>query len=308
MSPAPSSPDVSERQRGPVTLRRGQIQDTTTDERLLDSRGPSDWVHTDPWRVLRIQREFVEGFGALAELGPAVGVFGSARTSADSPEYALGGEARPQARRGRLRGHHRRGPRHHGGRQPGRLRGRRRLGRARHRAPLRAGPQPLRRPLDQLPLLLRAQDDVRQVRRGVRHLPRRVRDPRRALRGPDPRPDAKDHSLPDRPRGQRLLGGSVDWIRGAVLESGKVAAGGPGAISVTDEVDGRCPSSWTATMRRASPTSGPPTRLSSWPRGVRPAGRRTARERYDPGRARAIGLRLLRVLHGDRPGARRDGR
>ena len=56
-----------------------QVLATTTDERLLDSRGPSDWVHTDPWRVLRIQSEFVEGFGTLAELGPAVSVFGSAR-------------------------------------------------------------------------------------------------------------------------------------------------------------------------------------------------------------------------------------
>jgi hypothetical protein len=47
-------------------------------------------VHTDPWRVLRIQSEFVEGFGLLAELGPAVSVFGSARTSIDDPEYATG--------------------------------------------------------------------------------------------------------------------------------------------------------------------------------------------------------------------------
>ena len=46
-------------------------------------------MHTDPWRVLRIQSEFVEGFGALAELGRAVSVFGSARTPRDSPEYAL---------------------------------------------------------------------------------------------------------------------------------------------------------------------------------------------------------------------------
>ena len=42
-------------------------------------------MHTDPWRVLRIQSEFVEGFGALAELGPAVSVFGSARTRPDHP-------------------------------------------------------------------------------------------------------------------------------------------------------------------------------------------------------------------------------
>jgi uncharacterized protein (TIGR00730 family) len=81
-----------ERHKGPVTLRRRQVGTTTTDQRLLDSRGPSDWVHTDPWRVLRIQSEFVEGFGALAELGRAVSVFGSARVSRDSWEYTKGQE------------------------------------------------------------------------------------------------------------------------------------------------------------------------------------------------------------------------
>jgi uncharacterized protein (TIGR00730 family) len=76
-----------EKRRGPVVLRRSQMQRTTTDQRLLDSRGPTDWVHADPWRVLRIQAEFVEGFGTLAELGPAISVFGSARVQRDSPEY-----------------------------------------------------------------------------------------------------------------------------------------------------------------------------------------------------------------------------
>ncbi|AHH94314.1 TIGR00730 family Rossman fold protein [Kutzneria viridogrisea] len=80
-----------ERQRGPVVLRRDRTTDAgTTDQRLLDSRGPSDWVHTDPWRVMRIQAEFVEGFGALAELPKAVTVFGSARTKPEHPEYELG--------------------------------------------------------------------------------------------------------------------------------------------------------------------------------------------------------------------------
>jgi uncharacterized protein (TIGR00730 family) len=82
------------RHRGPVMLRGGEpdprLQGTTTDARLLDRRGPTDWVHTDPWRVLRIQSEFVEGFGLLAELPRAVSVFGSARTSQDSPHYASG--------------------------------------------------------------------------------------------------------------------------------------------------------------------------------------------------------------------------
>src|SRR5689334_22675629 len=73
-------------------MRRSQVDGTTTDQRLLDSRGPSDWVHTDPWRVLRIQAEFIEGFGALAELGPAIACFGSARTEPDDPTYAMGEE------------------------------------------------------------------------------------------------------------------------------------------------------------------------------------------------------------------------
>ncbi|WP_052462641.1 LOG family protein [Nigerium massiliense] len=74
-------------QQGPVLRRRDQVQSTTTDQRLLQSRGATDWVHADPWRVMRIQAEFVEGFGTLAELGPAVSVFGSARTSSDSPYF-----------------------------------------------------------------------------------------------------------------------------------------------------------------------------------------------------------------------------
>jgi uncharacterized protein (TIGR00730 family) len=84
-----SQPQRKVRRQGPVTLRGTQIPATTTDQRLLDRRGPSDWVHTDPWRVMRIQAEFVEGFGLLAELGMAVSVFGSARTARGSAEYEL---------------------------------------------------------------------------------------------------------------------------------------------------------------------------------------------------------------------------
>jgi uncharacterized protein (TIGR00730 family) len=81
---------VKDRFTGPVLKRRRQAEEgSTTDQRLLDSRGPSDWVHTDPWRVLRIQAEFIEGFGALAELGPAISVFGSARSREGDPTYVL---------------------------------------------------------------------------------------------------------------------------------------------------------------------------------------------------------------------------
>ncbi len=78
--------------KGPVTLRRQQVPDSTTDQRLLDGPSGHDWLHSDPWRVMRIQSEFVEGFGALSELGRAVSVFGSARTQPDHPSYAMGVE------------------------------------------------------------------------------------------------------------------------------------------------------------------------------------------------------------------------
>jgi uncharacterized protein (TIGR00730 family) len=93
--PKPAAPKLrinGERFRGPVVLRRGQVPESTTDQRLLDTRGPTEWLHSDPWRVHRITAEFVEGFGALAELGPAVAVFGSARSRPEQEEYQQGVE------------------------------------------------------------------------------------------------------------------------------------------------------------------------------------------------------------------------
>lgn len=72
-----------------MLLRGDMIPPDTTDSRLLKIQQDADWLHKDPWRVMRIQSEFVEGFGALAELGPAVSVFGSARTSPGSSEYQM---------------------------------------------------------------------------------------------------------------------------------------------------------------------------------------------------------------------------
>ncbi|WP_169164703.1 TIGR00730 family Rossman fold protein [Cellulomonas taurus] len=78
--------------KGPVLLRRDQIPTTTTDQRLLAGGDGANWLHGDPWRVMRIQSEFVEGFGALAEVGPAVSVFGSARVKPEHPDFALAEE------------------------------------------------------------------------------------------------------------------------------------------------------------------------------------------------------------------------
>ncbi len=46
-----------------------------------------NFTESDPWRVFRIQSEFVEGFDALSKISPAVSIFGSARTPRESHFY-----------------------------------------------------------------------------------------------------------------------------------------------------------------------------------------------------------------------------
>src|SRR4051794_13770650 len=100
----PAADDDDHRRRAP-TLRRGRVAmrpgtehrlargpegHRTEDEKLLTrphERPP--FLDTDPWRALRILSEFVEGFEAMAGLGPAVTVFGSARTPEGSPDYEI---------------------------------------------------------------------------------------------------------------------------------------------------------------------------------------------------------------------------
>lgn len=64
-------------------------KDKHSDRELLKAihRLKEDFTSTDPWRILRIQGEFVEGFDALSKIGPAVTIFGSARFTPDNPYY-----------------------------------------------------------------------------------------------------------------------------------------------------------------------------------------------------------------------------
>ncbi len=79
-SESKDSPLGVEHRHGSVLMRGSMIPQHTATGDLVDSSYDANWLNNDPWRVLRIQAEFVDGFGALAELGPAVCVFGSART------------------------------------------------------------------------------------------------------------------------------------------------------------------------------------------------------------------------------------
>jgi uncharacterized protein (TIGR00730 family) len=83
--------------RGDAVARLGESP-ATEDEKFLKPapHGRPDFVDTDPWRALRILSEFVDGFDALAGIGPAVTVFGSARVAEGSQPYEL---ARAIARR-----------------------------------------------------------------------------------------------------------------------------------------------------------------------------------------------------------------
>lgn len=73
------------RTQGPLIFDGPHADQPMADQALLDEQ--YQWETGDPWRVLRIQSEFVEGFDALADLPPAVSIFGSARVASDDPMY-----------------------------------------------------------------------------------------------------------------------------------------------------------------------------------------------------------------------------
>ena len=96
-------PDSDARQTPPTSILQA------TRQSLRRKRGDSDrnllswskeareeataFTHTDQWRALRILSEFVEGFDSLAEVGPSVTFFGSARTKEDDPAYQAARQA-----------------------------------------------------------------------------------------------------------------------------------------------------------------------------------------------------------------------
>ncbi len=68
---------------------RGAARRPTEDQRFLQRHEPAPFLDTDTWRTLRILGEFVEGFDGLANVGPAVSIFGSARVRRSDPYYRL---------------------------------------------------------------------------------------------------------------------------------------------------------------------------------------------------------------------------
>ncbi|TMG21518.1 MAG: TIGR00730 family Rossman fold protein [Chloroflexi bacterium] len=89
----PAQPEENRRRSGRVVMRPDKARllkptgDATEDERLLQRHERPAFLDSDPWRALRILSEFVEGFDALAGIGPAVTVFGSARVRPGDRTY-----------------------------------------------------------------------------------------------------------------------------------------------------------------------------------------------------------------------------
>ncbi len=88
-----AQPEVARKRSAPLikptidTDIRDQVP-LTEDAKLLSAPGPrDDFTRTDPWRVLRMTGEIIEGFDALASVEKGVSIFGSARTSPDDPQY-----------------------------------------------------------------------------------------------------------------------------------------------------------------------------------------------------------------------------
>ena len=91
----PPSQQSETRRAGATRVIDDAIRDVmppvTEDEKLLQSDSPrtpsTDFTRSDPWRVMRIMSEFIEGFDTLSSVKRGVTVFGSARTGPDDPQY-----------------------------------------------------------------------------------------------------------------------------------------------------------------------------------------------------------------------------
>ena len=163
-------PEVTRRHSGAVVHVDDALRDPepllTEDQRLLDS------AHVPPdFRAQRFvagacgsRASSIEGIDTLGDVDARASRSSARRARRPSDPYyeAARRTAQLLAQR-RLRDHHRRRPGHHGGGEPRRARRQGPLDRLQHRAAVRAGSEPVHRYAGELPLLLRAQDDVHQV-------------------------------------------------------------------------------------------------------------------------------------------------
>jgi len=87
----PPSQATDARHAGATRVIDEAIRDhvvVTEDEKLLQhGHVEADFIRSDPWRVLRIMSEFIEGFDVLAKTEKGVSVFGSARVGPQDPQY-----------------------------------------------------------------------------------------------------------------------------------------------------------------------------------------------------------------------------
>jgi uncharacterized protein (TIGR00730 family) len=231
---------VPSRAHPPLDTSIRDYPHATEDEKLLalPRQGPStaaDFTRTDPWRVMRIMGEFIEGFDALSGVRRGVTIFGSARTAPDDPQYQAAQEV------GRLLAEAgfdvitgagpgimeagNRGARDGGGYSVG----------VQHRAAVRAGEQPLRRHARQLPLLLRAEDDVHQVLGGVRRLPGGFGTLDELFEALTLIQTGKLYQFPVILFGRRYWAGLIRWLQTRVQGEGKISPGDVDLMLLTDD-------------------------------------------------------------------------
>ena len=200
-----------------------------------------------------IADEFLRGFEAVDRIPrPAVTVFGSARGRATATPTTSGARAAggccAEAGFAVVTGG---GPGVMEAANRGCQGGRRPLGRLQHRASARAGAEPVHRPRDRLPPLLRAQGDAREGGGGLHPLPRRLRHARRAVRVADADPDRQGARVPRLADRRRLLARAARLDRRtAALEDGNDLARPTSTCSTSPTTSPRRSSCVVCTLRR----------------------------------------------------------
>jgi uncharacterized protein (TIGR00730 family) len=212
----------------------------TEDEKLLalPSRGQSaaaDFTRTDPWRVMRIMGEFIEGFDALSGVQRGVTIFGSARTAPDDPQYQAAQEV------GRLLAEA--GFDVITGAGPGIMEAGNR-GAARAAAtrsgcnielPFEQGHNPYVDTLVNFRYFFVRKTMFIKYSVGYVVFPGGLRHARRAVRGGDAHPDGQAVPVPVILFGRHYWAGLIRWLETRVLGEGKISPGDVDLMLLTDD-------------------------------------------------------------------------
>jgi uncharacterized protein (TIGR00730 family) len=197
------------------------------------------FTESDTWRILRIQSEFVHAFEMMSRVGPAVAVFGSARLPETSPYYQAAREVSAKLAKGGWAVITGGGPgimeAGNKGAQEGQAEGDKLSVGLNIELPFEQGFEFFRRRGNELPLLFLSQNQLREIRVGVRHFPGGFGTLDEFFEALTLVQTHKIQNFPVIVFGSEYWRGLIDWMKTTLVDNGTILPSDLDLIHLTDD-------------------------------------------------------------------------